>query len=180
MRPLPSTFAARDTVQVAKALLGQLLVHETRGVVRIGRIVETEAYLGPHDRACHTSKGRTARTEVMFGAPGTAYVYLIYGMHHCVNVVTGSGAAVLLRAVEPVEALLGDGRGDGPGRLTRSMGITRAHNGVSLHERPLFIARGTPVSRIGTSARIGVEYAGPFWSRRKLRFFDAASTHVSV
>jgi DNA-3-methyladenine glycosylase len=179
MRPLPKSFAARDTIDVAKALLGQLLVHEVKDTTRIGRIVETEAYLGPHDRACHSSKGRTPRTEVMFGPPGVAYVYLIYGMHHCVNVVTGNGAAVLIRAIEPIAGLLGDGRGDGPGRLTRSMGITREHDGLRLDEGPLFLARGAPVTRIGRSARIGVEYAGAPWDKRLLRFYDRTSTHVS-
>ncbi|MCU0698661.1 MAG: DNA-3-methyladenine glycosylase [Myxococcaceae bacterium] len=177
LTPLPRAFSARDTIDVARALLGQLLVHEAGGVRRAGRIVETEAYLGPHDLACHSSKGRTARTEVMFGPPGHAYVFLVYGMHHCVNVVTGNGAAVLVRALEPVEGLA-QARTDGPGRLTRAMGITRAHDGWPLDERPLFLAAGTPVRRIGRSARIGVEYAGA-WARRQLRFFDAASRYVS-
>ncbi|MDP1920992.1 MAG: DNA-3-methyladenine glycosylase [Myxococcales bacterium] len=178
MKPLPRGFAARDTVEVARALLGQLLVHEVDGVARVGRIVETEAYLGPHDLACHSSKGRTARTEVMFGPPGYAYVFLVYGMHHCVNVVTGQGAAVLIRAVEPLEGFGAGARGDGPGRLTRSMGITRAQQGLPLDLKPLFLARGRSVSRIGRSARIGVDFAGS-WARRQLRFFDAQSPHVS-
>ncbi len=178
MKPLPRSFAARDTVEVARALLGQVLVHEVDGVARVGRIVETEAYLGPHDLACHSSKGRTARTEVMFGPPGYAYVFLVYGMHHCVNVVTGQGAAVLIRAVEPLEGFGAGARGDGPGRLTRSMGITRAQQGLPLDLKPLFLARGRSVSRIGRSARIGVDFAGA-WARRQLRFFDAESPHVS-
>lgn len=178
MKVLPRSFAARDTAFVARALLGQWLVHEVDGVARVGRIVETEAYLGPHDLACHSSKGRTARTEVMFGPPGHAYVFLIYGMHHCVNVVTGQGAAVLIRAIEPLEGFAAGARGDGPGRLTRAMGITRAQHGLPLDIAPLFLARGRPVTRIGRSARIGVEYAGA-WARRRLRFFDVESSHVS-
>lgn len=178
LAPLPRTFAARDTVEVARALLGQVLVHEVGGELRAGRIVETEAYLGPHDLACHSSKGRTSRTEVMFGPPGHAYVFLVYGMHHCVNVVTGGGAAVLLRAIEPLLGLSDGARGDGPGRLTKLLGITRALDGVPLDARPLFLARGTPVTKVGTSARIGVEYAKA-WANKPLRFFDAASTHVS-
>lgn len=178
MKPLSRRFSARDTVEVARALLGQLLVHEVDGVARVGRIVETEAYLGPHDLACHSSKGRTVRTEVMFGPPGYAYVFLIYGMHHCVNVVTGKGAAVLIRAVEPLEGFDAGARGDGPGRLTRAMGITRAQHGLPLDGSPLFLARGRPVTRVGRSARIGVEYAGP-WARRQLRFFETGSPHVS-
>jgi DNA-3-methyladenine glycosylase len=175
--PLPRRFAARDTVTVARALLGQHLVHVVNGARRVGRIVETEAYLGPHDLACHTAKGRTARTEVMFGPPGHAYVFFIYGMHHCVNVVTGEGAAVLVRALEPVEGL-GSARTDGPGRLTRALGVTRAHNGLPLDRRPLFLAAGRSVRRIETSARIGVAYAGE-WAKAPLRFFEAGNVHVS-
>lgn len=177
-RPLPRSFAARDTVEVAKALLGQVLVHEVGGVARAGRIVETEAYLGPKDLACHSSKGRTARTEVMFGSPGHAYVFLVYGMHHCVNVVTGNGEAVLLRAIEPLVGLPPDARGDGPGRLTKLLGITRALDGIRLDERPLYLTEGPPVVRPARSARIGVEYAKA-WASKPLRFFDPASTHVS-
>ena len=178
LEPLPPTFAARDPIVVAKALLGQVLVHRVKGVARVGRIVETEAYLGPHDLACHSSKGRTARTEVMFGAPGRSYVFLIYGMHHCMNVVTGDGAAVLLRAVEPVEGLADGARGDGPGRLTKLLGISRAQNDLPLNEAPLFLARGARVRSIGVSARIGVDYAGQ-WAKAPLRFFDERSKHVS-
>lgn len=178
MEPLPATFAARDTIVVAKALLGQLLVHRVNGVARVGRIVETEAYLGPHDLACHSSKGRTPRTEVMFGPPGRAYVFLIYGMHHCMNVVTGDGAAVLLRAVEPVAGFEAGARGDGPGRLTKLLGITREQNELPLDEGPLFLARGVRVRSIGVSARIGVDYAGR-WAKEPLRFFDDRSKHVS-
>jgi len=179
VKPLPLEFAARDTVEVAKDLLGRLLVHRRDRRLTVGRIVETEAYLGPHDLACHSSKGRTRRTEVMFGEPGHAYVYLIYGMYHCVNVVTGGGAAVLIRAVEPVEGFGAGGRGDGPGRLTKAMGLDRTHDGLPLDRAPLFLAEGAAVRRIGSSARIGVDYAGPVWSRRRLRFFDATSEHVS-
>src|SRR6185295_16573071 len=106
MKKLPRSFYDRDTVVVARELLGTLLVHISGGLRRVGKIVEVEAYLGPHDSASHSSRGLTDRTRVMFGPPGHAYVYLIYGMHHCMNVVTereGHGSAVLLRAVEPVE-----------------------------------------------------------------------------
>jgi DNA-3-methyladenine glycosylase len=167
-----------DTVAVARGLLGQRLVCLVDGAWRGGRVVETEAYLGPQDLACHSSKGRTARTEVMFGPPGHAYVFLVYGMHHCVNVVTGAGAAVLVRGLE----LDGGGEGGrGPGRLTKALGITRAHDGLPLHEAPLRLEVGDAVSapRIGVSARVGVDYAGPRWARRRLRFFVKGSRSVS-
>ena len=102
MQKLPRAFYDRDTIVVARELLGKWLVHVSGGTERIGRIVETEAYLGPHDLAAHSSKGLTERTKVMFGPPGHAYVYLIYGMYYCMNVVTereGHAAAVLIRAV---------------------------------------------------------------------------------
>lgn len=176
---LPRAFSDADADDVARALLGQVLVHVVRGKPRVGRIVETEAYLGPHDLACHSAKGRTARTEVMFGPPGHAYVFLVYGMHHCVNVVTGRGAAVLLRAVEPVEGLDAS-RTDGPGRLTKALGITLAHNTLPLDEAPLFLAHDTKVSprRIERGPRIGVDYAGA-WAKKPLRFWLAGNPHVS-
>jgi len=178
--PLPSDFAARDTVEVARALLGQALVHQTARGLHAGRIVEVEAYVGPEDLACHASKGRTARTEVMFGPPGRAYVFLVYGMHHCVNVVTGGGAAVLLRAVEPLEGL--DGlRTDGPGRLTKALGITLLHNTRPLDAPPLFLAQGEPVTsrRIARGPRIGVDYAKQ-WAKKPLRFWEKDSPYVSA
>jgi DNA-3-methyladenine glycosylase len=175
--PLPRAFADAPADAVARALLGQVLVRVHRGRVLAGRIVETEAYLGPHDLACHSSKGRTARTEVMFGPPGHAYVFLVYGMHHCVNVVTGHGAAVLLRALEPLVGLDGR-RADGPGRLTRALAITRALDAHPLDQAPLFLAAGDTVSRIATGPRIGVDSAGP-WARRRLRFWARGNPHVS-
>src|SRR5512140_1645243 len=106
MRKLERSFYDRETTLVAKALLGKYLVHRLDGVERIGRIVEVEAYLGPHDLAAHSARGLTARTKIMFGPPGHAYVYLVYGIHCCMNVVTerdGHASAVLIRAVEPVK-----------------------------------------------------------------------------
>lgn len=177
VQPLPLDFSARETSRVARALLGMHLVHLASDGPRVGRIVETEAYLGPHDLACHTAKGRTARTEVMFGPPGHAYVYLVYGMHLCVNVVTGQGAAVLIRALEPVGPLA---RCDGPGRLTRALGITKLHNGHPLDRAPLFLSEGVavPPRHVSKSPRIGVDYAGE-WAQAPLRFCDARSAHVS-
>jgi DNA-3-methyladenine glycosylase len=177
--PLPLSFHARDAVKLARALLGRDLVHFVRGRARVGRIVETEAYVGPHDLACHSSKGRTPRTEVMFGPPGHAYLFLVYGMHLCVNVVVGQGAAVLIRALEPRQGLEGQ-RTDGPGRLTRALGLTLKLNTRPLDQAPLFIAEGVPVPsrHIEASPRIGVDYAGE-WAARPYRFHDRRSPFVS-
>lgn len=176
-------FYDRDTVVVARELLGKLLVHNDEGVIRIGRITEVEAYLGPHDLAAHTSKGITPRTRVMFGPPGYAYVYLIYGMHHCMNVVTesdGKGAAVLLRALEPIQNL--DDNTRGPGRLCRAMGIDLKLYGHDLCSDDFYLASAPdstdPVRQIVERPRIGVDYAGE-WAERLLRFYIAGSTYIS-
>ena len=142
------SFYARPALVVARELLGSLLVVESGGGRRVGRIVETEAYVGEHDLACHASKGVTPRTEVLFGPPGRAYVYLIYGMHHCFNVVTdatGVGAAVLVRAVEPVEGLAPGERTDGPGRVCKALGLSREHNRLELFSPRLHLLPGAPV-----------------------------------
>lgn len=178
---LPRRFYDRDAALVAQELLDLWLVHVIDGEARIGRIVETEAYLGPHDLAAHSARGLTPRTRVMFGPPGHAYVYLIYGMHHCVNVVTGAeghAAAVLLRAVEPVANL--SGRTQGPGLLCRAFGIDRRMNGQDLLSSGLFIARpraSVPFT-IARRPRIGVDYAGA-WARRLLRFYISNNTFIS-
>ena len=134
---LDRQFYNRDTILVARELLGKQLVHIVAGAVkRVGRIVETEAYLGPHDLAAHSVRGRTKRTEPMFGPPGHAYVYLIYGIYYCMNVVTepeGHASAVLLRALEPVRNL--EGKTKGPGLLCQAMGIDKKQ------ERPRFTQR---------------------------------------
>jgi len=181
MHKLPRDFYDRDTVEVAHALLGTYLIHACEDTPRIGRIVEVEAYLGPHDLAAHSARGLTPRTQVMFGPPGYAYVYLIYGMYHCMNVVTqaeGLASAVLLRAVEPVENI--EGRTQGPGLLCRAMGIDKRLNGHDLTSENFYIAaadrppRFTRVKR----PRIGVNYAGA-WARRLLRFYVKGSAYVS-
>ena len=173
-------FYARDTTTVAQDLLGKHVVHVVRGIERVGRIVEVEAYLGPHDLAAHSSKGRTARTEVMFGAPGHAYVYLIYGMHHCLNVVTepeGHGSAVLIRAAEPLRNI--SGKTSGPGLLCRALGVDRALNGADLLADRLYIVDPGPTEfRVVRRPRIGVDYAGS-WARRLLRFYIRGNHHVS-
>src|SRR3569832_1697641 len=163
MRKVERSFYDRDTTLVAKALLGKYLVHRLDGVERIGRIVEVEAYLGPHDLAAHSARGLTERTKIMFGPPGHAYVYLIYGIYHCVNVVTeqeGRAAAVLLRALEPVKNI--EGRTRGPGLLCRAMGIDRRLNGRDLLSDDLYIAAGPGEKppAIVKQPRIGVDYAG--------------------
>jgi DNA-3-methyladenine glycosylase len=179
---LPRDFYARSTLIVARELLGMHLVHLDGGELRSGRIVETEAYLGPHDLAAHSSKGRTARTDVMFGPPGHAYVYFIYGFWNCLNVVTraeGTPHAVLLRALEPVSNV--PDRTWGPGLLCRAMNIDRSLNREDLTGEKLWIeypATRKPV-RIARSARIGVDYAGD-WAKRPWRFFDRDSAYVST
>lgn len=180
MLRLSRSFYARDTTTVAQELLGKHLVHVVRGTERVGRIVEVEAYLGPHDRAAHSSKGLTPRTSVMFGPPGHAYVYLIYGMHHCLNVVTepeGHGSAVLIRALEPVRNITG--RTSGPGLLCKALGVDRRLNGADLLGDRLYIAdAGAEAFRINKRPRVGVDYAGT-WARRLLRFYIRGNAHVS-
>jgi DNA-3-methyladenine glycosylase len=183
-RKLTRDFYARDdTLAVARDLIGMHLVHDDAGTRRIGRIVETEAYMGPEDLAAHSSRGRTMRTEVMFGPPGHAYVYLIYGFWNCLNVVTaaeGTPHAVLLRALEPVSGITD--KTWGPGLLCRAMNIDRRLNGADLGRDVLWLERPPepiPPARIGRSARIGVDYAGP-WAKRSWRFFDRGSPYVST
>lgn len=181
MRKLPRSFYARDTVEVARALLGKYLVHVVDGVSRIGRIVETEAYIGVHDRAAHSSRGITPRTRVMFGPPGFAYVYLIYGRYHCINVVTereGQGTAVLLRALEPVRNL--EGKTRGPGLLCNAMAIDLRLNAHDLLSEDFYVADDNePKSwTIVARPRIGVDYAGE-WAGRELRFYIQGNSWVS-
>jgi DNA-3-methyladenine glycosylase len=181
VRKLKRSFYNRDTVRVAKDLLGKVLVRASDGVQRIGRIVEVEAYLGPHDLAAHSARGRTARTEVMFGPPGHAYVYMIYGMYFCMNVVTekeGRAAAVLLRAVEPMRNVTGKTKG--PGLLCRAMDIDKRLNGHDLESDDFFIASDRTKSdfEIVARPRIGVDYSGG-WAKELLRFYIKDSPFVS-
>lgn len=181
VKRLGRAFYERPAIDVAGDLLGKYLVHVTRGVERVGRIVEVEAYLGPHDLAAHSAKGLTPRTRVMFGPPGHAYVYLIYGMYHCMNVVTdreGHASAVLLRALEPVENV--SGRTQGPGLLCRAMEIDRRLNGHDLLSDHFHIAApasAEPFS-IVKRPRVGVDYAG-HWAKRLLRFYIRGNAYVS-
>ena len=181
LRKLPRDFYDRETVAVARALLGKCLVHRSNGVTRVGRIVEVEAYLGPHDLAAHSARGLTPRTRVMFGPPGHAYVYLIYGMYHCMNVVTqaeGRASAVLLRAVEPVRNV--DERTQGPGLLCKAMAIDRRLNGHDLTSTDFYVADDGAAGRVTIvkRPRIGVDYAG-HWARRLLRFYIRGNPFIS-
>jgi DNA-3-methyladenine glycosylase len=181
MRKLPRSFYDRDTIVVARELLGKYLIHAMCGVERIGRIVEVEAYLGPHDLAAHSAKGLTERTKVMFGPPGHAYIYLIYGMYLCMNVVTerkGHASAVLLRAIEPVKNI--EGRTQGPGLLCKAMSINKHLNAHDLLSDDFYIAAPTKTERfmIVKRPRVGVDYAG-YWAKRCLRFYIKGNPFVS-
>lgn len=181
--PLPRDFYADDPVIVAPRLIGTRLVyrHPDRGRI-CGRIVEVEAYRDTDDLACHAAKGLTGRTRVMYGPPGFAYVYLIYGMYDMLNVVTwprGRPAAVLIRALEPIEGI--DRTTDGPGKLTRALGVGREHNGIDLTGDMLFIAaadRAVHSSELETGPRIGIDYAGE-WAARPWRWTLRGSRHTS-
>jgi DNA-3-methyladenine glycosylase len=190
--PLPTAFYDRDPEQVARDLLGCIVARRATDGLTTGRIVETEAYLGPHDPACHAVAGRTRRTHWLFGPPGNAYVYFIYGVHWCLNAVTreeGFGSAVLIRALEPVDGitLMRERRGvprdrdltNGPGKLCQALAITGAQDGLSLASPELSIRSGAPVpdDSVAVTPRIGITKAAdwplrwivresPFVSRR--------------
>lgn len=178
MQKLSREFYARDTIVVAQELLGKFLVHNRGGVERVGRIVEVEAYLGPHDLAAHSSKGLTQRTRALFGPPGHAYIYLIYGMYHCFNTVTGNGSGVLIRALEPVKNL--EERTQGPGLLCRAMDIDKSLYGHDLTSPELYVGElpGAPPPSIVKRPRIGVAYA-KHWAKRNLRFYIRGNAFVS-
>lgn len=192
MKRLPRSFYARPVLEVARDAIGKVLVHETPEGRVSGRIVEAEAYSGPEDRAAHSYGGRrTERTEVMFGPPGYAYVFFVYGMHWHFNLVTTAAElphAVLIRAVEPLEGLelMAERRGipaarreltNGPGKLCRAFAIDRAAYGADLTQRPLYLLDG-PSVKVARSPRIGVDYAGS-WAARLYRFYDPDSRYVS-
>jgi DNA-3-methyladenine glycosylase len=180
-RRLPRAFFARDTRVVARELLGKVLVHQDGRVRRAVRIVETEAYHGPDDRASHARSGPTPRAAVMFGPPGYAYVYLIYGLHHCLNAVAGPEgfpAAVLLRAGEPLSGCLAVPRG--PGKLCQALRIGRdRHQGLDLCGDRLWLEEGPPApGPVGRSPRVNVPGAGR-WAERPWRFFLVGNPFVS-
>lgn len=173
MKPLPSSFYNRDTVTVARELLGKILVRKISGQILSGRIIETEAYTGPGDPASHAFRGPTPRSRIMFGAAGIAYVYFCYGVHHLLNVVTerdGTAGAVLIRGLEPMEGIdrMIKNRKkaskkcllDGPGKLTQALEITLSLNGWDLTEdRKLYLIEGKtkPGKRIITAPRVGIK-----------------------
>lgn len=193
--PLPRSFYDRPVLAVARACIGKVLVHRTADGITAGRIVESEAYRGPEDLAAHSAGGRrTRRTEAMFGPPGHAYMFLLYGMHWAFNVVVGAEGtphAVLIRAVEPTlgRDLMAARRGvpassvlvsNGPGKLCAALGLDRSAYGRDLCGDELFLtetedARGP----IGRSARINVDYAGE-WAKRPWRFYERQNRYVSV
>lgn len=182
MEPLPRAFYDRDTLTVARELLGCVLVREYEGETLLGRITETEAYIGRCDKACHAyGYKRTGRTETLFAPPGTAYLYLIYGMYTCLNLVTegeGEPAAVLIRAVEPVTggetmSRLRFGRAldeqtayqrknflNGPGKVCKALSLDRSLDGHDLQRPPLYVCPGEPPKgRISCGPRVGIDYA---------------------
>jgi DNA-3-methyladenine glycosylase len=181
----------RSALAVAPDLLGMLLVHDHPDGPILGRIVEVEAYLGPEDLASHAARGPTPRNASMFGPPGHLYVYLIYGLHHCVNVVTGPGRkpeAVLIRAVEIVEGeeLARQHRGDvpadrlaaGPGNVAAAFGLDRRHDGADLLNGPVRLAAGAAPHRIERTRRVGISSAGA-WTDRPFRFLITDDRHRS-
>ncbi len=188
---LARDFYARDTEAVARDLLGCVLECHGDDGVASGRIVETEAYVGEHDLACHAAAGRTRRTEPLYGPPGIAYVYFIYGVHWCFNAVTRDEAlpsAVLVRAIEPIEGwdLMRSRRSaakknidltNGPGKLCAALGISSRHNALPLSGPPILIRAGVPVSRddVRVTPRIGISEAADW----PLRWIVADNPYVS-
>jgi DNA-3-methyladenine glycosylase len=189
---LPRSFYQQPTVDVARQLLGKYLVRKHPHGTAVGRIVETEAYIGPEDKACHAARGRTVRNEVMFGPAGHAYVYFIYGFHHMLNIVTEGvdfPAAVLIRAVEPVkgvelmQARRGTGKvtnlASGPGKLCEAFAIDRSLNGSDVCGKVLYVEdTAEPATNVVTTPRIGVDYAGK-WKNKPLRFLIGGNPFVS-
>lgn len=188
---LPRAFYNRDTEIVARELLGSILECDADQGRASGIIVETEAYIGEHDGACHAAAGRTKRTEPLYGPPGNAYVYFIYGMHWCINAVTraeGLPSAVLIRALEPLEGvdLMRDRRplarterdlANGPGKLCAALGIDKRMNGLSLQRRPVVIRAGNSIHDrdVVTGPRIGITQAADW----PLRYFVRDNRFVS-
>ena len=189
---LPRPFYQQPTIEVARQLLGKYLVRKHPDGTTAGQIVESEAYIGPEDKACHASRGRTPRTEIMFGRAGHAYIYLIYGFHYMLNIVTEKEdfpAAVLIRAVEPLVGIqLMQARrrteklhnlASGPGKLCEAFAIDRTLNGDDICGKILYVEdRGEPAPKIVAGPRIGVDYAGK-WKLKPWRFLVRGNGFVS-
>jgi DNA-3-methyladenine glycosylase len=171
---LPRSFFQRPADEVAQELIGKILVRHIRGRTLRARIVETEAYLGPHDLASHASRGRTRRTEVLFGDPGHAYVYLIYGIYEMFNVVVGTAGeaqGVLIRGAQPLDGWKAEL--SGPGKLARASLITRSENGLDVTGAQLYFQDDAHYQpKVITAKRVGIDYAGK-WKHAPLRFLDA-------
>ena len=191
--PLSRDFYQRDTLAVANDLLGCWLVREVNGTLMGARIVETEAYCGAHDTACHAHRGLTSRTAAMFGAPGHAYVYLVYGMHWLLNIVTepeGSPCAVLIRAVEPVlneqamrerRSMVGKQLCNGPGKLTRALGVDKALYGHDMtRTEQLWVSAASHNTPIASGPRVGIDYAEPEDRDAPWRFWLEGNSWVSM
>jgi DNA-3-methyladenine glycosylase len=193
MVKLDRSFYDRPTLKVAVDLIGKVLVRRFNGRNLAGKIVETEAYNGPSDLACHASRGKTPRTAVMFGPPGVSYVYMIYGFYFCLNAVTeaeGHPAAVLIRAVEPLENIRtmrtlrhhparDTNIASGPGKLCMALSIDKSLNAVDLASRKLWIEdRNLNVGAIDSGPRIGIDYAGAY-KDKPWRFYERGNPHVS-
>ena len=184
---LPRSFYSRPTVEVARALLGKIIAHQECS----GRIVETEAYLGHGDQAAHSAHGPTPRSRVIFGPPGHAYVYFIYGMYDCLNLVAepaGVAGCVLIRALQPLRGIevmrqrrpaaqRVEDLANGPGKLTRALAISLKHNGADVTRGPIVVCDGAPSQpfEIGVSERIGIRKSADL----PLRFFIKGSRFLS-
>jgi DNA-3-methyladenine glycosylase len=193
-KKLRRDFYARPVLAVARDCIGKVLVHRTVDGEAAGRIVEAEAYRGPHDRAAHSARGLTRRTAAMYGPPGHAYVFLLYGISWAMNIVTtadGAPHAVLIRAIEPVRGVelmarrrRRDGTSreltNGPGKLAQALAITGADYGRDLCGAELYLEESElPVGRIGRSPRINVDYAG-MWASKRWRFYERGNRYVSA
>lgn len=188
MQTLPWEFYVRDAATVARQLLGKQLIHETAAGMMVGTIVETEAYRSHDDPGCHAARGKTARNAPMFAQGGQAYVYFIYGMHHCFNVVTGpegKGEAVLIRALAPLEGIpimMQNRRQqkvlllcNGPGKLCQALGIDMGCNRLNLRQKPLYITAGEDIPDVTVTTRVGLTRGSNLF----LRYYSTGSPFVS-
>ncbi len=170
MRKIGVEFYQQPAKELAASLLGAIMVRRVGRVLRRARLVEVEAYCGPSDLAAHSSKGRTARTEVMFGPAGRAYVYFIYGMYWMFNITAGEGQACLIRAAEPLDGWEVDLTG--PGKLARAFEVTRKDNGMDLSGDDIYLLADLGYRpKVIRRRRVGVDYAR-HWTNRLLRFID--------